>query len=75
MQIRGYPPEECIAVGDSREDLGAGEVVAMFWLVSNALERDPTLSDDLGQRVRVASAPYGAGVYEAVVRTLTEGGV
>ncbi len=72
MQIRDYVPEECIAVGDSREDLGASELVATFWLVSNALERDPTLSNDLGPRVRVASSPYGAGVYEAVVRTLTE---
>jgi phosphoglycolate phosphatase len=73
MQIRGYAPEECIAVGDSREDLGAGELVATFWFVANALERDPTLSEDLGPRVRVASTAYGAGVYEAVLRTLTEG--
>lgn len=73
MQIRGYAPEECIAVGDSREDLGAGELVAMFWFVANALERDPTLSEDLGPRVRVASTANGAGVYEAVLRTLTEG--
>jgi phosphoglycolate phosphatase len=72
MQIRGYAPGECIAVGDSREDLGAGEVVSCFWLVENALESDPTLSDALGPRVRVASASYGAGVYEAVVTTLAE---
>ena len=26
MQARGYAPEECIAVGDSREDLGAAAV-------------------------------------------------
>jgi hydroxymethylpyrimidine pyrophosphatase-like HAD family hydrolase len=72
MQIRGYATEECIAVGDSREDLGASEVVGAFWLVANALERDPTLSTGLSSRVRVASAPYGAGVYEAVVTTLAE---
>jgi hydroxymethylpyrimidine pyrophosphatase-like HAD family hydrolase len=72
MQIRGYSPGECIAVGDSREDLGAGEVVSCFWLVANALESDPTLSDALGPRVRVAAASYGAGVYEAVVTTLAE---
>ncbi len=73
MQARGYAPEDCIAVGDSREDLGATDAVGTFWLVANALERDPSLSDALGPRVRAASAAYGAGVYEAVVTTLAEG--
>ncbi len=73
MQMRGYEPADCIAAGDSREDLGASEVVGAFWLVANALESDPSLSSALGPRVRVASAPYGAGVYEAVVTTLAEG--
>ena len=48
MQARGYSPEECIAVGDSREDMDAAEVVGTFWLVANALERDPTLARDRG---------------------------
>ena len=39
MQARGYTPEECIAVGDSREDLGAAEAVGTFWLVANATRR------------------------------------
>ena len=43
MQARGYAPEEVIAVGDSREDLGAAAVVGTFWLVANALEREPGL--------------------------------
>jgi HAD superfamily hydrolase (TIGR01484 family) len=74
MQNRGYGPEDCIAVGDSREDLEAADVVGAFWLVGNALERDPTLAEDLAARpgVRVATAGYGAGVYEAVVSTLAE---
>ena len=72
MQIRGYAREECIAVGDSHEDLGTGEVVGKFWFVANALERDPSLSAAAGPRVRIASAPYGGGVYEAVVSTLAE---
>jgi phosphoglycolate phosphatase len=72
MQVRGYVPEDCIAVGDSREDLAASEAVGSFWLVANALERDPSLSGALGARVRAASAAYGAGVYEAVVTTLAE---
>lgn len=74
MQNRGYVPEDCIAVGDSREDLEAADVVGAFWLVANAVERDPTLGEDIAGRagVRMASAGYGAGVYEAVVSTLAE---
>jgi hydroxymethylpyrimidine pyrophosphatase-like HAD family hydrolase len=74
MQNRGYGPADCIAAGDSREDLEAAGVVGTFWLVANALERDPTLARDIAGRpgVRVASAGYGAGVYEAVVSTLAE---
>jgi hydroxymethylpyrimidine pyrophosphatase-like HAD family hydrolase len=73
MQIRGYAPEDCIAAGDSREDLAAAEVVGAFWLVANALDNDPRLAEELGPRGRVASASYGAGVYEAVVTTLAGG--
>jgi phosphoglycolate phosphatase len=74
MQIRGYTPEDCIAAGDSREDLETASVVGTFWLVANALERDHTLESELtGRRsVRIASESYGAGVYEAVVTTLAE---
>lgn len=74
MQARGYLPEECIAVGDSREDLGAAAAVGTFWLVANALEKDPTLREAIAGRpnVRVAEERHGAGVYEAVVTTLAE---
>jgi len=74
MRARGYVPEECIAVGDSREDMGAADAVGTFWLVANALERDPTLAEAIGGRpnVRVAEERMGAGVYEAVVTTLAE---
>jgi phosphoglycolate phosphatase len=74
MQIRGYRPEDCIAAGDSREDLEAASVVSAFWLVANALERDTTLEREVSGRrgVRIASERYGAGVYEAVVTTLAE---
>jgi hydroxymethylpyrimidine pyrophosphatase-like HAD family hydrolase len=74
MQARGYAPDECIAAGDSREDMDAAGVVGTFWLVANALERDPTLADEVGSGVRIASEPNGAGVYEAVVTTLAERG-
>jgi phosphoglycolate phosphatase len=74
MQARGYGPPDCIAIGDSREDMEASSVVGTFWLVANGLERDPTLARELQGRggVRVASEGYGAGVYEAVVSTLAE---
>lgn len=79
MQNRGYSADECIAVGDSREDMDAAEVVDCFWLVRNGLERDPTLASEVAARdgrrgrVRVAAERYGAGVYEAVVTTLAGG--
>ena len=71
MQARGYAPEEVIAVGDSMEDMGAAEVVGTFWLVANAL---PEVHDAARGRenVRVAEAPNGAGVYEAVITELAE---
>lgn len=74
MQARGYAREECIAAGDSREDLAAADVVGTFWLVANALVRDPALRETIAGRdnVRVAEEAHGAGVYEAVVTTLAE---
>jgi hydroxymethylpyrimidine pyrophosphatase-like HAD family hydrolase len=76
MQARGYAPQDCIAAGDSREDMDAASVVGTFWLVANALERDVTLQREVASRpgVRIASESYGAGVYEAVVTTLAEQG-
>jgi hydroxymethylpyrimidine pyrophosphatase-like HAD family hydrolase len=72
MRARGYAPEECIAVGDSREDMGAAEVAGTFWLVANGLERDPSLRDSLAANVRVAEGRNGEGVYEAVITELAE---
>ena len=74
MRARGYAREEVIAAGDSREDMGAAEAVGTFWLVRNAIERDPTLREDIARHgnVRVAEEAFGAGVYEAVVTTLAE---
>jgi hypothetical protein len=74
MRARGYSRDEVIAVGDSREDMDAASVVGTFWLVANALDRDPTLEAEASGRpgVRVGDESYGAGVYEAVVTTLAE---
>jgi hypothetical protein len=76
MQARGYAPEDCVAVGDSREDLDTASAVGSFWLVANALERHPDLARVASGRakVRLAAEGYGAGVYEAVVTTLAERG-
>jgi phosphoglycolate phosphatase len=72
MQARAYSAEECIAIGDSREDMDAAAVVGAFWLVANALEHDPDLEAEVARRpgARIATESYGAGVYEAVVTTL-----
>ena len=74
MRARGYDRDSCVAVGDSREDMGAAAAVGTFGLVANALERDPTLRGDVAkhENVRVAEGAYGEGVYEAVVTTLAE---
>ncbi len=78
-RARGYAREETFAVGDSREDLACAPHVNVFWLVANAVERDPSIREAMAAHanVRVAEAGHGAGVYEAVVSTLmggTEGG-
>lgn len=75
MQIRGLAPEECIAVGDSREDLGVAAAVGTFWLVANGLEHDPSLREALAAvpNARVTEAGHGPGVYEAVLSTLAGG--
>jgi hydroxymethylpyrimidine pyrophosphatase-like HAD family hydrolase len=74
QQMRGYAPEQCIAIGDSREDLGVAGNVGAFFLVANALERDPALSDSLAghPNVTVTEGAHGEGVYEAIVGTLAQ---
>jgi len=75
MQARGLRRDDCVAVGDSREDLAVAAQVGTCWLVANALERDPTIREAipaLDGTVRIAEAGYGPGVYEAVVTTLAE---
>ena len=71
-RVRGYAREETFAVGDSREDLACAEHVGTFWLVGNAVERDPSIRGAAAAHgnVRVTEAAHGTGVYEAVVSTL-----
>lgn len=74
MRARGFAPEECIAVGDSREDLAVAAEVGRFFLVANAVEKDPTITAAAPEqaRVEVTEERNGEGFYEAVVRSLAE---
>jgi phosphoglycolate phosphatase len=71
-RARGYPREDTFAVGDSREDLACAAHVNVFWLVANAVERDPSIREAITahDNLRIAEAGYGPGVYEAVISTL-----
>jgi hydroxymethylpyrimidine pyrophosphatase-like HAD family hydrolase len=73
MGVRGYAPEECIAIGDSVEDLDVANIVGRFFVPANGPERDPALRDAIAGRpnVTVTEGRMGEGVYEAVVSTLT----
>ncbi len=75
QRARGYDPRRCIGVGDSREDLACAAQLGAFWLVANAVTRDPTIRQAIAgaPNVRVAEAAHGDGVYEAVVTELTAG--
>ena len=72
QRVRGYAPEECIAIGDSVEDLDVAEVVGRFFVPANGPERDPGLRQAIAGRpnVTVTEGRMGEGVYEAVVSTL-----
>jgi phosphoglycolate phosphatase len=72
MRARGYDPEECIAAGDSIEDLEVARNVGRFFCVANGPERDPALSVALAgyENATVTEGRMGDGVYEAVVSTL-----
>jgi hydroxymethylpyrimidine pyrophosphatase-like HAD family hydrolase len=73
-RVRGYGREHTFAVGDSREDLACAGNVSTFWLVANALQRDPSIAAAAAEygNVRVAESAYGPGVYEAVVSMLMD---
>jgi hydroxymethylpyrimidine pyrophosphatase-like HAD family hydrolase len=70
MRARGLTPDECVAVGDSREDTGVAGVVGRFFLVANGAEKDASLATQ--PNVEVTEQRNGEGFYEAVVRSLAE---
>ncbi len=73
-RARGYDPADCIAVGDSVEDLEVAAAVGRFFVVANGPERDPGLRAILPQwnNVTITEGSMGDGFYEAVVSTLVE---
>jgi hydroxymethylpyrimidine pyrophosphatase-like HAD family hydrolase len=68
MRARGYAREECIGVGDSREDVDVAEVVGRLFLVANAVAGDTSAFPN----VERTEAQMSEGFYEAIVRTLAE---
>jgi hydroxymethylpyrimidine pyrophosphatase-like HAD family hydrolase len=75
MRRRGLAPEQCIAVGDSRGDLEVAPVVGRFYLVANALDKDPGIASAVDDRdkLSITEERMSHGFYEAVVRSLAEG--
>ena len=69
MRARGYARDECIAVGDSPEDLGVAAVVGHFFLVANAVSG---IEASLPNVTRTEGG-HGDGFYEAVVQSLVGG--
>ena len=75
-RARGYDPADCIAVGDSVEDLEVAAAVGRFFVVANGPERDPGLRSALSgwDNATVTEGSMGDGFYEAIVSTLVERG-
>jgi phosphoglycolate phosphatase len=72
MRRRGFDARECIAIGDSRGDLEVAPLVGRFYLVANALERDPDVTHTAAPNVTVTEDRMSGGFYEAIVRSLSE---
>jgi phosphoglycolate phosphatase len=70
MRARGLFPRDCIAIGDSREDVDIAPLVGRFFLVANGAEKDPDLATKAA--VEVTEGRNGEGFYEGVVRSLAE---
>jgi hydroxymethylpyrimidine pyrophosphatase-like HAD family hydrolase len=75
-RARGHDPADCIAVGDSVEDLEVAAAVGRFFVVANGPENDPGLRAALASwdNATVTEGAMGDGFYEAVVSTLMERG-
>lgn len=71
-RARGYEPEQCIAVGDSIEDLEVSASVGRFFCVANGPANDEALREALPRfpNATVTEGVMGEGFYEAVVSSL-----
>lgn len=76
IRARGHAPQECIAIGDSIEDLESAVSVGRFFCVANGPERDDALRAALARfpNATVTEGAMGEGFYEAIVSTLAERG-
>lgn len=65
---RGLTPEDCAAIGDAAADLACAAEVGRFFLVANALQKDPGLADavNAADNAEVTNGAYGAGFADAV---------
>jgi hydroxymethylpyrimidine pyrophosphatase-like HAD family hydrolase len=73
-RARGFAAEDCIAVGDSVEDLEVAASVGRFFVVANGPQKDPGLRAYLPafDNVTVTEETNGDGFYEAVVSALMD---
>ncbi len=71
-RARGFEPAQCIAVGDSIEDLESAVSVGQFFVVANGPEHDEALRQALPRfpNATVTDGSMGDGFYEAVVSSL-----
>ena len=75
-RARGYDSADCIAIGDSIEDLEAAASVGRFFVVANGPEHDEALREALPRfaNATVTEGAMGDGFYEAVVSALVGAG-
>lgn len=71
QRLRGVDPKRCVAVGDSASDVEIAAHVAVFFLVSNAMEDPAAMAAAAGrENVYATDAPVGLGWAEAATRLL-----
>jgi len=63
VAARGADAAECLAIGDSRQDLEMRRIVGAVAIVANGARSDPEVRRDAEW---ITAAPHGAGVLEAV---------
>jgi len=68
MRARGYARADCVAVGDSQEDLDVAAAVGRLFLVANAVAGDTSRFPN----VERTEAAMSEGFYEAIIRALAE---